>query len=307
MEVKISVIMGVYQPRSRQILFQAVLSICSQTFSDWELIMVDDGTHGEGRDWIDQASLLDARIRLIRLPRHKGLSTALNAAIAASRGSYIARMDADDLSAPHRLQRLYDFLQAHAQYAWAGCCCRLVDEDGAWGHVRVPREPCARDFLSHSPYIHPSVMFRAHVLADGYCEVRSIGRSEDYELFMRLHAAGLQGANVQEYLYLYREDRNSYHRRSFPHALREARTRGKGFAALGLPSLSALPYIVKPLFVAMTPPRLHWRIKQRRYADDIMRFRRVMARMPLMAVRTDSMKRLDQYAGRCCAGLSSGC
>ena len=108
MEVKISVIMGVYQPRSRQILFQAVLSICSQTFSDWELIMVDDGTHGEGRDWIDQASLLDARIRLIRLPRHKGLSTALNAAIAASRGSYIARMDADDLSAPHRLQRLYD-------------------------------------------------------------------------------------------------------------------------------------------------------------------------------------------------------
>ena len=110
MEVKISVIMGVYQPRSRQILFQAVLSICSQTFSDWELIMVDDGTHGEGRDWIDQASLLDARIRLIRLPRHKGLSTALNAAIAASRGSYIARMDADDLSAPHRLQRLFDFL-----------------------------------------------------------------------------------------------------------------------------------------------------------------------------------------------------
>mgnify|MGYP000385170492 FL=1 len=159
MEVKISVIMGVYQPRSRQILFQAVLSICSQTFSDWELIMVDDGTHGEGRDWIDQASLLDARIRLIRLPRHKGLSTALNAAIAASRGSYIARMDADDLSAPHRLQRLYDFLQAHAQYAWAGCCCRLVDEDGAWGHVRVPRSRCARDFLSHSPYIHPSVMF----------------------------------------------------------------------------------------------------------------------------------------------------
>lgn len=59
----------------------------------------------------------------------------------------------------------------------------------------------------------------------------SIGRSEDYELFMRLHAAGLQGANVQEYLYLYREDRNSYHRRSFPYALREARTRGKGFAA----------------------------------------------------------------------------
>lgn len=225
MEVKISVIMGAYQPRSRQILFQAVLSICSQTFSDWELIMVDDGTHGEGRDWIDQASLLDARIRLIRLPRHKGLSTALNAAIAASRGSYIARMDADDLSAPHRLQRLYDFLQAHAQYAWAGCCCRLVDEDGAWGHVRVPQEPCARDFLPHSPYIHPSVMFRAHALADGYCEARSIGRSEDYELFMRLHAAGLQGANVQEYLYLYREDRNSYHRRSFPHALREAHTR----------------------------------------------------------------------------------
>lgn len=53
MEVKISVIMGVYQPVSRQVLFQAVLSIVSQTFQEWELIMVDDGTSGKGRRWID--------------------------------------------------------------------------------------------------------------------------------------------------------------------------------------------------------------------------------------------------------------
>ena len=67
MEVKISVIMGVYQPVSRQVLFQAVLSIVSQTFQEWELIMVDDGTSGKGRRWIEQAALLDPRIRLIRL------------------------------------------------------------------------------------------------------------------------------------------------------------------------------------------------------------------------------------------------
>ena len=86
MEVKISVIMGVYQPVSRQVLFQAVLSIVSQTFQEWELIMVDDGTSGKGRRWIEQAALLDPRIRLIRLSVHQGLPAALNAAIAHSRG-----------------------------------------------------------------------------------------------------------------------------------------------------------------------------------------------------------------------------
>ena len=295
MEVKISVIMGVYQPVSRQVLFQAVLSIVSQTFQEWELIMVDDGTSGKGRRWIEQAALLDPRIRLIRLSVHQGLPAALNAAIAHSRGAYLARMDADDDCDPRRLQRQHDFLRHHPGYAWVGCCCKLIDASGAWGHVRVPFAPCAHDFLAHSPYIHPSVMFRAAVLEEGYRDKREVGRSEDYELFMRLHAQGLQGANLQEYLYGYREDQDSYQRRAFPFACQEARVRHRGFRALGFSGPGTLPYVLKPLAVALTPAVLHWHIKRRRYEDDVMRYRRICAAVPQLDLRPDKQDRLTRY------------
>lgn len=99
----VSVIMGVYAPKERAILFAAIASLCASSWTNWELVLVDDGTEGEGRRWIEEAAKMDARIRLFRHPHNQGLAAALNTAIAHSRGSWIARMDGDDRTHPlHR-------------------------------------------------------------------------------------------------------------------------------------------------------------------------------------------------------------
>ena len=90
-------------------------------------------------------------------------------------------------------------------------------------------------------------MFRAAVLEKDIAISEKWGRSEDYELFMRLHAQGLQGANLQNTSMDYREDQNSYQRRAFPFACQEARVRHQGFRALGFSGPGALPYVLKPL------------------------------------------------------------
>ena len=82
----ISVIMGVYAPKERTILFAAIASLCASSWTNWELVLVDDGTEGEGRRWIEEAAKMDARIRLFRHPHNQGLAAALNTAIAQQPG-----------------------------------------------------------------------------------------------------------------------------------------------------------------------------------------------------------------------------
>ena len=160
----ISVIMGVYAPKERTILFAAIASLCASSWTNWELVLVDDGTEGEGRRWIEEAAKMDARIRLFRHPHNQGLAAALNTAIAHSRGSWIARMDGDDRTHPCRLEVMVRYLQTHPFVDWVGCACDLIDAQGVWGGIRPPFEPSIEDYLSHSPFIHPSVMFRGEVL-----------------------------------------------------------------------------------------------------------------------------------------------
>ena len=96
--------------------------------------------------------------------------------------------------------------------------------------------PEASDFLSYSPYIHPSVMFRAEVLRKikGYPISEETRRCEDYELFMRLHKAGYRGYNLQEPLIRYREDEHTYRKRTIQSRMQEVKIRYRGFRQLGI-------------------------------------------------------------------------
>lgn len=264
----VSVIMGVYAPKERAILFAAIASLCASSWTNWELVLVDDGTEGEGRRWIEEAAKMDARIRLFRHPHNQGLAAALNTAIAHSRGSWIARMDGDDRTHPCRLEVMVRYLQTHPFVDWVGCACDLIDAQGVWGGIRPPFEPSIEDYLSHSPFIHPSVMFRGEVLRQtgGYAQRAGHYRCEDYELFLRLFASGYRGRNLPGRLYQYREERDSYQRRTLSAALCEARVRREGARRLDIHGVRAWRCIAKPLAVALVPDGLHARIKRRWYA-----------------------------------------
>lgn len=262
--VLISVIMGVFNPPDKGQLYQAVRSIIGQSFTQWEMLLYDDGSGERYAPVIKEAAALDQRIRYIRSEKNHGLAYALNECIKRSRGKYIARMDADDISKPERLKKLYDFLESHPKYQWAGSNSELIDERGVWGIGERKEIPGKKDFLPFSPYIHPAVVFRKAVLVEnqGYKVSGATRRCEDYELFMRLHEKGYQGYNLQEPLLQYREDQEAYKKRRYKYYIQETRIRFDGFRKLGILKVRTLPYVVKPLFVGLISPGMMWYIKK---------------------------------------------
>ncbi|MGI6254820.1 MAG: glycosyltransferase [Acutalibacter sp.] len=256
----VTVLMGSCNPRWDK-LRRAVESLRGQTLPHWELVLWDDGSDPQGALALEQAAALDSRVRLYRGRENRGLGYALNRCMERGRGSFLARLDDDDLCHPRRLERQVEFLRSHPAYGWVGCAARLVDRWGVWGVLAPPQEPGPRDFLAHSPYIHPGVMFRREVLeqAGGYSQSpRHLG-CEDYHLFFRLHAGGERGYNLPVSLVDYWEDRDSYRRRDPARRLREASLRAWGFSALGLPPLPAAVGTLRPVAACLVPGAvLHW-------------------------------------------------
>ena len=256
-QVQISIIMGTYNPK-KEYLHKAVDSIINQSYKNWEFIIYDDGSDKEHAEYIDEISLRDLRIQVIHGEKNHGLAYGLNQCLKAARGTYLARMDDDDVSKEDRLEKQMEFLIEHPEYQWVSSNCYMFEDDEIWGIDRYPEQPGNEDFLAHSAYVHPATMFRKKVLDEmkGYCVSDDTMRSEDYELFMRLHEAGYRGYNFQDPLFYYREDKDGFKKKKFCYRYREMKIRWKGFRALGILSLITLPYVVKPLIVGMIPLKL---------------------------------------------------
>lgn len=248
----VSVLLSVFNEKDEALLFAAVRSIIEQTCTDWEMILYDDGSDAAGREAIRRAASLDPRIHHIIGAENRGLAYGLNESLKVARGRYIARLDDDDISAPDRLARQVAFLEAHPEYQWVGCNLELFDAEGSWGRRIFPAVPQKRDFLKYSPYAHPSVIFCRETL-DATGGYRKRRKAEDYEIFMRLHAEGYQGYNLQECLYYYREDRRFSRPHTYASRVEEVRVRYKGFQRLGILNPGTLPYVIKPLLVGLLP------------------------------------------------------
>ena len=255
---KVSVIMGIHNQWDKNALFDAVDSILQQSLQDFEFIIYDDGSHEEVGKWIRELALLDERIVAIGKNKNHGLAFSLNQCIKQSTGMYIARMDADDICMPYRLEKQIDFLEHHPEYMWCGCNAILFDEDGVYGERKMPEIPSKDDYLKYSPFIHPSVMFRADLFEcmGEYCVSKETLRCEDYELFMRFHQAGYRGYNLQENLFQYRENKASFKRRKFTARVNEAKIRYKNFKAMKLLLPKGWMYVLRPIIAGFVPQEI---------------------------------------------------
>ena len=130
--VKISVIMSVFNPASLENLRLAVDSILSQSLTDFEFLILDDGSGPKTRRALENLAGKDGRIRLIFQKENRGLAAGLNACIRQARGEYIARMDDDDISLPDRPAVQAEFLDTHPEYGFVGCTAQRPDP-GAQG------------------------------------------------------------------------------------------------------------------------------------------------------------------------------
>ena len=251
---KVSVVMGAYNIGALAVFDRSMRSILDQTMTDLEVIICDDGSTDDTYTRLRTYAECDKRIRLIRQERNAGLAVALNRCIAEASGTYICRHDADDISVVDRLEKQLRFLHDWPDIGFVGSNVLLYDGDRRWGRRIFPEFPEKKDFLFTMPYVHGALMFRREVLVDsgGYRTDKIAYRVEDYELLMRLYAHGVRGANIQEYLYEFLENDDSYRRRKYRYRINEARVRCQGFSALELMP-GAVPYVVKPLIVGLLP------------------------------------------------------
>lgn len=263
---KVSVIMGVYNQKNEMELMQAVNSILVQTFEDFEFLIYDDGSEGEAAEYVKSLRSLDERIRVIRNEVNNGLAFSLNQCIHVARGKYLARMDADDISLPTRLEEEVNFLESHPEYAWVGTNAKVFEHEHIWGTWTMAEIPNEYNFLPFSPYIHPSVMFRRELFEEGnHYEVgEETLRCEDYELFLRLYIQGLRGYNLQKVLFLYRQGVDSYKKRTWKTRTNEAKIRRKYFPVLNLPKMKQALYIARPVATGFIPYRMIALYKQKR-------------------------------------------
>ena len=201
----VTVLMPVYNTPA-PLLDQAIGSIEAQIFTDFELLIIDDGTTDQTTlDLLERAALRDRRVRVSH-QTHRGLTPALNVGLGLAAGSFIARHDADDWSDHERLKRQVSFFRSHPETAVVGSAVWMHQQGGkALWKVEFPLTPADIDqsFWTRNPFVHGAVMFRREeaLKAGGYHE--ALRCSQDYDFFWRLSEGG-RGANLPEALYHYR-------------------------------------------------------------------------------------------------------
>lgn len=234
---RISVIMPVYN--AQRYLREAVSSILAQTFRDFELLAIDDGSTDSSKAILDALAQSDPRVRVISRP-NTGIVGALNDGLAAAQGEFIARMDADDWVTPDRFDKQLAFLAAHPNCVCVGSYFNYMDAEGAlvkWNPRDTDPATIERTLLTGDggALIHPVIMARrAAIERAGRYRVEAQW-VEDLDLYLRLARIG-ELSNVSEVLLHYR-----FHTQSVNFTRNQGRHQRKlwvmqqAYAARGLP------------------------------------------------------------------------
>src|SRR4030095_2389369 len=199
----ISVVMSVYNGQA--FLAEAVESILGQTFRDFEFIVIDDGSTDRTEKILATYASRDGRLRVFR-QENKGRTESLNIGIGLAEGKYIARMDADDVSLPHRLQVQVDFMEQHPEVCLLSASYERINKDGRLlDRVPVPLlDDEIRSMMLHkNAMCHPAVMMRKEVVIACGVYRKVFSESEDYDLWLRM-SERCQLANLEEPILQYR-------------------------------------------------------------------------------------------------------
>ena len=202
----VSVIMPVYN--GERFLAQAIGSVMTQTLSDFELIIINDGSTDATATILADYARLDRRITVISnaVAQGYGGEKASNSAYRMAKGRYIAKLDADDVAHPARLARQVDFLEKHPDIFLAGTFLEIIDASGRVTGTReypVAHEAIYRNYYYRNCLGHPSVMFRNGVVNGDFYTLRFPSLNDYYSFFL-LMQAGHKVANIPDYLVQYR-------------------------------------------------------------------------------------------------------
>jgi len=199
----ITVLMPVFNGAKH--LREAIDSILAQTERDFEFLIIDDGSTDNTAEILSSYS--DPRIRRLQNPVNLGLVASLNIGISQARGTYLARMDADDISLPDRFKHQLTFLEQE-QADIVGCHFEIMDAAGNF--VQTVEVPLTADSFTAClantvPFAHGSVMLRLAFLQRHLLSYDPNPCAEDYDLWVRMYAYGAKMINVPLLLFRYRD------------------------------------------------------------------------------------------------------
>jgi hypothetical protein len=228
----VSVLMPTYD--GERFLRPAIESILNQTFSDFELIVVDDASTDSTPQILAELRDKDPRLIVLTNDRNLGIAGATNRALAAARGQYVALQDHDDISLPHRFQTQVDFLNSHPDIAVVGSAATLIDDVGnpcgdaplgIWANRQNLQShddlDLTWDLLFGCPIYHTSVTVRRNAILDlgGYRPDPAFQCAQDFELLSRL-AMRYRVASLKEVLVLWRRHSGTVGRQQSEQQLR---------------------------------------------------------------------------------------
>jgi len=198
----------------------SIASIQQQSYNDLEIIVIDDGSTDNSFRICNRLADKDPRIRLIKNDRNQGLIFTLNKGISLAKGDFIARMDADDLSHPKRLETQLHYLKQHPEIDILGTDLTVIDQynNKVKNVSKICYSTTAINFSSYfaQPLVHGSILARTEVLKKHNYSTDYL-HCEDYELWLRLMSKGYRMANLDVKLYQYRINSDSVSNKNEDH------------------------------------------------------------------------------------------
>lgn len=243
----VSIIIPVYN--SAEYLDDCIESLLSQTYSEIEIVLCDDCSTDNSRDVLKKYES-NSRIKILYNEKNMRQAATRNRCLQVCSGQYIAIQDSDDVSKHDRIEKLFNALTNSEQISFVGSSCYLFDDFGIYSSIPIRNSyPKRIDLLRGIPFVHASIMFKKDVLnsVGGYRVSKMTERGEDYDLIMRLYSVGFLGMNINEELYGYRVDKNTYARRTLKSRISEMKIRYHGYKANNILFPWGIFYVLKPI------------------------------------------------------------
>lgn len=257
MKKKISVIMGIYNCGAT--LKGALDCIVNQSYKNWEVIMCDDYSLDNTMEVAEcYVQKYPQKFILLKNKENKGLNFTLNKCLQVATGEYIARMDGDDLCEKDRFEKEINILEQNPEISIVSTDMLLFDEKGVWGKTHMKKIPNKKSILKGTPFCHAACMVRkeAYSAVEGYSVSKRLLRVEDYHLWIKMYEKGYKGINIQEPLYLMRDDRYAQGRRKFKYRVNEAYVKGYAVKALGMKKKNYI-YCLRPIIIGLLPKNVY--------------------------------------------------
>lgn len=253
--------MGIYNCAST--LQEALDSLYAQTYSDFQIIMCDDGSTDNTFEIAQNNQKRHANIILLQNGKNMGLNYTLNQCLKYANTELIARMDGDDISKPERFEVEVKFLDEHPNYGVVSTPCTYFDQEGIFRVGIGKGEVKPNDFIYRSPISHAPCMARTEVFkaVGGYTVDKRLLRVEDYNLWFKIYQAGFKLYQMHDSYYMMRDDRNATLRRTWRNRINEFYVKWIGYPMVGLPWYTRI-HCFRPLIIGLLPNSLYQKIRR---------------------------------------------